>query len=534
MVLHIDGEDSAAVLAQLGLDAVPVRAGPLRLDAAFEGALGTAGTLTVEAMIAGIDIAYDAETALQNGDIALTGLAEATAVDTDPALLLAGVAVPGLGEGHSASAAGRLRITPDRLDLAISEATFDGQPLGGTVQADLRDGMRLKGALELQAVSLPVLAALATGTAPGIGAEGWNEDPLAAVLPPGVSLDFAIAAKTLDLGLPIAAGDAKLEVDVSRSALNIDLIQADFGGGTLKGAIAATVADGEAHASLSGALHGGELQALLWERNGLPAASGQLDLSFEATGRGRSTAGIVATLSGSGSFAISEGRLNALNPQALDAAMRAGETDAEPDQDKVREEFAILFGSGAFPFGRAAGSFSINNGMVKVATVSVAAAATDVLADATLDLNDLTLASEWSIRAGEAGVADEQKPSVDVRFSGPISRPERQVDLAPLLDLVQSRHLQRQLAELEALEKARRQFEAAQAEKRRDDTERRRLDVGAAGRAPSPAPVPDRAPYEVAPPLDLLPDQEASAVSAPDLVQQMQPAVEDMIRGPMP
>jgi hypothetical protein len=167
--------------------------------------------------------------------------------------------------------------------------------------------------------------------------------------------------------------------------------------------------------------------------------------------------------------------------------------------------------------------------------VSVAAAATHVLADATLDLNDLTLASEWSIRAGESGVADEQKPTVDVRFSGSISGPERQVDLAPLLDLVQSRHLQRQLAELEALEKPRRQFEAAQAEKRRDDTERRRLDAPAAGRAPSHAPRPGGAPYEIAPPLNLLPDQETSAAApAPDLVQQMGPAVEDMIRGPIP
>ena len=45
--------------------------------------------------------------------------------------------------------------------------------------------------------------------------------------------------------------------------------------------------------SLRGGLTGGELQALVWEQSGLPAASGKLDASFDVTGRGRSVAGIV-------------------------------------------------------------------------------------------------------------------------------------------------------------------------------------------------------------------------------------------------
>ncbi|HEX2255804.1 MAG TPA: AsmA-like C-terminal region-containing protein, partial [Afifellaceae bacterium] len=534
LALTLDSGNTAALLAQLGLDPVPVQAGPARIDAGFEGA-AEGGKLRFAGSVAGIDFSYAAETALRDGDIALQGHLDATTSDLDPALLLAGLAVQGIGEGHAGTAAGQLEITPDTFRLALSAATFDGQNVGGTITAGLKDGIDIEGALTLQSASLPVLAALGLGSAPGLEAEGWSDDAFGAVLPPGVSLDLGLTADELGLGLPLNALDAELQLAVSRNALSIDLARADFAGGVLKGAIAATFTDNEADLAIRGSLQDGELQALLWERDGLPAASGELDLSVAATGRGRSTAGVLSSLSGSGSFAVSEGRLNALNPEALEAAVRAGETGLEPDEDKVREEFAIRFGSGALPFGRAAGSFSINSGVLRVGTVSVSAAGTDVLADATLDLNTLTLASEWSVRTGQAG-ADEQKPTVEIRFAGPIRKPERQVDVQPLLDLVHNRHLQRQLKELEALEQARRLFEAAQGEKLREETERRRLDAEAAGpRRSAPAAGVRQRSREISPPdleapLDLLPDGAASrAGPAADLVQQIGPAVQDIL-----
>ena len=525
--VDLDSGNTAGLLTQLGLDPVPIESGPARIEAGFEGALSGGGKLNILGTVAGVDFSYNAETALLDGEIAAAGDLRAKASDIDTALLLAGVAVPGLGEGHAATATGRLEVTPDRLLLAISDAVFEEQKVAGTIEAELKDGIDLTGALAVQSVSLPVLAALGLGSAPDFGTQGWNDDAVAAVLPPGVSVRIDLTAEALGLGLPLTADAAKLKFALSRSALGIELAQADFAGGTLKGAITAAIADGEADVAIRGSLQGGELQALLWERDGLPAASGQLDLSVEAAGRGRSAAGVVASLSGSGSFAIGQGRINGLNPGALTAAVEAGDTGQEPDEEKVREAFAIQFGSGAFPFGRAAGSFSINSGAVRVGTVSVTASGTDVLADAAIDLNTFTLSSDWLIRSGEAG-PDEQKPAVEIRFAGPIRKPERQTDVQPIIDLVHNRHLQKQLQELEALEQARRLFEAAQAEERRDETERRRLDAPAARARPAPPRRNGRGPE--AAPLDLLPNGAASQEeAAADLVQQIGPAVQDML-----
>jgi hypothetical protein len=164
-------------------------------------------------------------------------------------------------------------------------------------------------------------------------------------------------------------------------------------------------------------------------------------------------AGLIASLAGSGSFAVDKGRFNTINPRALASVMEAAEGEEEPDEEEARETFAIQFGSGALPFGRAAGSFSIAGGVADIGAVSVSAEETTVLADAALDLNTLSLKSEWTVRA--EAPAEGVEPHVRITFSGPLDSPDRQTDLVPLLDLLRSRYMQRQLDELEALQRQR-------------------------------------------------------------------------------
>jgi hypothetical protein len=299
-----------------------------------------------------------------------------------------------------------------------------------------------------------------------------------------MAVDLSLTAATLDLGAPMPATDATLDFSLSAGTLHLDLVEAGFVGGTLKGAVAATVHDGEAEMSLRAGLVGADLQALVWDDAGLPAVSGKLDLSIEANGRGRSLSGIVSTLGGSGSFSVDAGRLNALNGEALTAVMAAAEGDKEPDEEEARETFARLIGSGALAFGRAAGGFSISDGVVAVPIVSLADPATTILAGGKLDLNALALASDWVVRA--AGAGDEaSQPVVQVHFSGPIAEPQRQIDLDPLLNRLRSRFLQRQIEQLEA----------AEAERRRADEERRSAVAERRDReSPAPPPAPAQAP----------------------------------------
>ena len=459
MKLQVSGAGSAEVLAQLGLNTVAVQAGPLRIDADFDGALADTGALKLDGAIAGVDFAFSGDASLKDGEFAAAGDLKAESEDIDPALLLAGIALPGIGEGHAAAAAGRFDIAGDAISFKISEASFDGQAVGGSIEAGLAAPIRVSGSLELETVSLPGMASLATGSVPAADAGGWSDAPFAAPLPAGIALDLALKAARLELGAPLAAADAAFDLELADGDLRIELARAGFAGGVLGGEIVAAVRDAEADLALRATLKGGELQALVWERSDLPVASGKVDISFDAAGRGRSAAGIVATLSGSGAFAVSGGRFNALNPQALTAVMAAAEGDDQPDEGQARETFASQFALGALEFGRAAGSFSLGGGRITLPTISLAAEATTVLADAMLDLNTLTLASKWSVRIEEEK-AEEGQPQVAIRFSGPIAAPERSIDIDPLLDLLRSRFLQRQLDQLEQLQERQRREEA--------------------------------------------------------------------------
>ncbi len=543
--LHADGEDSGTVLRQLGFAVLPVRSSPLKLDADFEGSVAERGKLKLSGSIAGVDVTYDGSTAVQGGTPSVDGAFTAKSADIDPLLLFAGIASPGIGEGHAASGSGRLEYLDGNVRAVIEKGMFGGAPMSGTLEATFAPDKRLSGRLNVASVSAPALVGLAIGASPGVGDSGWGNTPFANPLPEGLALDLTLNSKTLDVGAPLAASDAKLVVQLAAGKLELDLASAGFAGGTLKGALSATIHDGEADLSLRGALSGGSLEQLVWERAGLPVASGKLDASFDLVGRGRSTAGVIATLSGSGSFAIDSGRLNGVNPEALTAVMAMAEGKDDPDEAKARETFARHFGSGALDVGRVAGSFAVSSGILNIPTVSMEAGATSILADATFDLNRLTLQSQWAVRAGEVG-ADQAQPYVPIRFSGDVEDPDRLIDIDPLLNLMRSRFLQRQLKQLETLEAER---QRAQAEEAARKAEEQRLAAEAAQKAeearraaeaqsaapdepaatgatdePVPPQPTDQVPTDPAP-ISALPTPKAPPVAEPiELVPQPAPA----------
>jgi hypothetical protein len=388
----------------------------------------------------------------------------------------------------------------------------------------------LSGSVSVESASLPFLAGFVRGIEPGISEGGWSEKAFSTTLPTGTAIDLTLDAKALDLGAAIPAEQAKLHVSLADNRLNIDLTDSRFAGGSLKGGLAAILGDGDADVTLRAGLQGVELQAFVWDQAGLPAASGKLDLSFDATGRGRSMAGIVATLSGNGSFQIDDGRLNSMNGEALVSVMAAAEGEEQPGEEQARETFARLFDAGALEFGHAAGSFLIADGVLTIPIVSLAGGATTILAEGSVDLNSLTLGSDWTVRS--TGEGEGEPPSVRVKFSGPIAAPERRVDVSPLLNMLQARFTQVQLDRIQAAEQRN-----AETDRRIADLERQRAEnarQNAADRrdleapASRPAPAAPAAPVQASPIFDpamieIGPDLPPPETAAPiELVPQPQ------------
>ena len=115
VVLHLDGADSAAVLRQFGVEALPIESGPLVVDATLDGRLTSDASLALTGTMAGISFDYQAQAT--GGDETLAGAFSAESADTSAALLLTGLAPPGLGE-----VAARVGIRPARAGAPADRA----------------------------------------------------------------------------------------------------------------------------------------------------------------------------------------------------------------------------------------------------------------------------------------------------------------------------------------------------------------------------------------------------------------------------
>jgi hypothetical protein len=188
-----------------------------------------------------------------------------------------------------------------------------------------------------------------------------------------------------------------------------------------------------------------------------------------------------------------------------------------------------------------------------MATVSIDTGVATILAEASFDLNTLSLASDWIVRAGGDGVTEDTQPHVGMLFSGPIIDPQQQTDLAPLLDLLRSHYMQRQLDELEALEQERQGVAAGRAAREASEAQgvtrpavsptaatsppaEAPVNAPAAGAPAGPDPPASTASIDPAPPADAVSSDESTPREARDAelrqaLERIAPAIRDVMSG---
>lgn len=457
---HVASAGSAALLAQLGFPALPVDAGPATIDATYSGALAEGGTLDLRASLAGIEGRFTGKTGLSGDALTLAGDLFAESADVDAALMLAGLSLPGVGEGHALSLTSGVTLSAEGMALDIREASFNGGAVTGALAlAPGEAGSRLTGNLAMDRASALVMAAFATGGAPAPADGAWSDTLLAGALPPGFSLRLGITARELDLGLREPARDAEVALSVAGTSLTLEVRQATLAGGSLSAEARLADDEGIVVAGFRGSLKDAALERLVWTGADGPVARGSLDASFDLAGRGHSVSGIVSTTSGSGSFSLAEGALKGLDPGAFAAAARVAEAEIAFEDSAIDATFRSALAGADLPVASATGSFTVENGVVTFSTVSVESPAADIRATATADLNTLRLSSSWNEKPRDRMAAAEFPPQVTFYFRGPIAAPERTVDLGALTGFLRNRVLEKQLAEIEKLQAEVRQRE---------------------------------------------------------------------------
>jgi uncharacterized protein involved in outer membrane biogenesis len=507
--LDASSEDGAKLLRQIGLPVAgfePQGAAKLDLTLGRDGGKG----LTVEGALAAA-----------GGRIHLRGR-------SDDEFTLKGHAELNLED------AGRIAVLLGRaspLSLPVIPVDLNGDVMwrNGEITADLVTGFvdrraasgRLSyakgavgGTVDLASVSLTELLGAAIGpmALSEEDAAGWPSGAVGPGLFDGIEGKVALRTGALELAPGYVAGKADLTLALSPNEFAAQDVTAVLAGGALKGNLAVRKAGAEASVAVRMSLEGGALGDLVWGPRSRPVAVGTLDVTADALGSGKSLSALAAGLTGSGTFAVRDGRINGADAAAFARTLASIETkDTPPDAAEVGRRFETELAYGDLPVAEVTSAFTLASGVLRISNAAITSPDASATASADIDLARAQIAGRLMLRptAFEA-TAGAAAPQAQLSFSGPLASPARSVDTTAFTSFLTVRALDREMkrvAEMEAQRQERARVAAEEAERRRQqaaDAARLKAIIESTGtvpmgelpppvefkRAPAPAPVP--------------------------------------------
>lgn len=367
------------------------------------------------------------------------------------------------------------KLTISGLSGKVGATAIDGE---GTIDLTRRPHA-LAGRVHLDRVAGAVLAdvLIGGGASGGLMPEegGWAsaalEPPLLADL---VTADLTLSLDRLDLGETSGLDRVGGRVVFAAEETRVEGLSADLAGGKLTGDVRVKRAAGAA-TGITGrlTLAGVGLDGLPWRSGAVPVLAGRVggELAFDTVGR--SAAGLVSGLSGSGRLVIEDGRLTGLSPTAFETVARAvgagTSADAAIDGAALAKQFAKAASGGTWDFGRVEAPVALDAGVARVARTAIEAGSARLTARAALDLGHETLEGEGTFEpVGAAATALEtavthSRPSVVVAVSGSFAVPTLRWDVSVLAAHLTLGRVETEIARSEALQREIEKARAARA-----------------------------------------------------------------------
>jgi large subunit ribosomal protein L24 len=231
---------------------------------------------------------------------------------------------------------------------------------------------------------------------------------------------------------------------------------------------------------------------------------------------------LAGTLGGAGTVSLERLELAGLDPAAFDAVVRSTDEGAEVDAAKVKALVERSLENSRFKVARAAGSLVVTAGQLRLSGITARGERADLDLAASVDLVQGVLDARLALfgSAPDLDMPAYGRPEIVVALKGPVTAPNRSVDVSTFVGWLTLRSVDVQAKRLEAAEGQRKaadeaagRIEAAarraseEAAKRAADAAARRSAEESARRAaPSPAPAPlgEQAPT-LPPPVDIRP-----------------------------
>ncbi|HML28176.1 MAG TPA: AsmA family protein [Hyphomicrobium sp.] len=344
----------------------------------------------------------------EKSDLALQGLLDVKAVNSNEALAMAGLPLPSGANG--ASLRGTLNVHRDKGTwvVAAQNLSLGTSMLSGRLSvASAGDAMRIDGNLFADRVMVPALLSVVTDAPSSMAATGTTNPANAApgtvpqVWPEGL-FDFAafgnttatlkIGFKSLNVNEGLATGNGTMAVSLSPGKLMVTDLKAVAAGGQLTG-----------HASLekveNGVAYVSALrldQAQLASINSGGKGSGTFELRTEA--RAQSPAGLIAVMTGTGTAALSGAELTGPSPTAVANVVDdvlAG--NVQNDAPAIANALVTEVGSSEMVLGDRNLAITIADGALKVGNLDVRSAVGAMEGTVSADLATLGMSASFQL-----------------------------------------------------------------------------------------------------------------------------------------
>lgn len=480
--LDMKSADAAAMTAQLGLGDVSLFAEgePVHLVGLIDGNVANSLETTVLVEGSGDSLGFSGNVVVTDPD-AYSGkgtlkasLADASAVATW--LGAGGIALPAL----SASATVDFNGT-STVQLQEITGTSGGEPFTGNLRLATKGGNRsVTGAIAAGQVDISGLLRTLTGPASLLAGDSiWPDGPLSTGdAPRSTTGRVAITSPAVVVGGKPLLTSLSFDLDWDATTTRLRNVAAKLGEGTVGLELAVCCSGPLTDKQVSGrvSLAGVSLDSVV-PPVVADALSGTLDASGRFDGTGGSVAGIIAALTGEGTYTVSGLRIERLDPQATRVAGLENLLKMQPDELSALIEDRL--DDAPFTSPRMTASFTVAGGVLRSPNVPIDGDGGQLFGSGSLRLDDLGITGDYTLAATTvtpAALVDTGSAKVSTKLGGTLLAPTREFDVSGLVDAIMVKAYEAEVARLEKLR------EEDEARKKAEDAEKARLAAEAAAR----------------------------------------------------
>ncbi|MFK5980712.1 MAG: AsmA-like C-terminal region-containing protein [Rhizobiaceae bacterium] len=463
MELDINGsfenETPHILLQQSGLEVLPLDTpGPLSIQAEIAG-IARKGLLTlISASAPGSDVTANGLMTL-SGDGKSQGKFDVTlgSKDIQPFLLLSGLAVPGLSllDAVPVSLTSEVGMKRSGMEFKKLSGQISGNKYSGGLNVAKLVAARPKmtGKIHFDTLSIPLLQNLV------LGSQADQKDEKALfnhAFLQGLDGDVDVSANLAVLGVGERAQGYSSQLVVLDGNINLNAVSMAWMGGNLSGNLSIRNTAGAGQMSGQYQLAEGKLDQLFAAVGKAPFMTGVFDSAGTFNGSGRSKKALLSGLGGSGIFAVKNGEIPGLNPDAFSQILLATDVDGfEIETERVGEiADAAVFGQ-SFHLGDYSEAFSLVQGNLVLRNVSVETDELRLSAKASLNLASMKTDASVQIvyQAGKEAVAGAA-PEVRLDWTGNFPQLSMSLDTQALEGYLSVRAYEREQRRVELLQAA--------------------------------------------------------------------------------